>query len=283
MFCYRIINNINGKKYIGITNNFTERMKQHKRQKTKSLIHQAIIKYGEDNFTYEIISEGLSIEDAERMEIQKIKEEQTLVPFGYNLAKGGLHGGTKNKITDEDIAYIKSHRNQPMYILYEEFSDIICYNYFKQFYRDEIRKDISPSVEMYPYNSEFSLQFVKTKMTYSDIVEIRKAYQNLEDWEDLYPKYKEKVSKSTFFDIFRGCSFKLIMPEVFSPEIKKKRKFKKFGGINNPNAKISEQDVLNIREMFKEGKTQKEISLYYPQISYYTINDIIRRKTWKNI
>ena len=50
MYCYMITNKINQKKYIGITIDFEKRMAQHKRQKTSSLIHQAIQKYGFENF-----------------------------------------------------------------------------------------------------------------------------------------------------------------------------------------------------------------------------------------
>lgn len=56
MFCYRIVNNISRKEYIGITINFERRMKQHQNQKSNSLIHKAILKYGKENFTYEILA-----------------------------------------------------------------------------------------------------------------------------------------------------------------------------------------------------------------------------------
>ena len=283
MFCYEIKNLINNKSYIGITINFIKRMKQHKRNSSNSLIHQAIVEYGEDNFSYTILAENLTLEEAEEMEIKLIKEKNTLAPNGYNLAKGGLYGGTKVKITDEQIAYIKQHRDLPMYVLYDKFSDLICYDYFKQIYYDKARKDIKPTVEEYPYNLQFSTQFIKTKLTYQDIVEIRQGYANMIDWQILYPKYKDKVAKSTFFDIYRGQRFKLIMPEVFSKENKKQHSSLSHSGEKNPAAKLKVEDVKNIRKLHNEGKKNKEISVLYPQVSLYTISDIIRYKTWKNI
>ncbi len=283
MFCYKITNKINNKSYIGITINFDRRIKQHQNMNSDSLIHKAILKYGKDNFTYEILKEDLSIEDAEEMEIRLIKEENTLSPNGYNLAKGGYYGGTKAKITDEQISYIKNKRYLPEYVLYDEFSEIICYGYFKQIYRDEVRKDIIPSIDAYPENLEFSCQFTKTKMTYQDIVEIREGYANMVDWQILYEKYKDKVSKATFFDIYRGQQFKLIMPEVFSEEHKRKHSSLSHSGEKNANAKLKECDVKEIRKLHSEGKTNKEIHSYYPQVSLYTISDIIRYRTWKNI
>ena len=54
---YKITNNINGKSYIGQTNNFERRMREHKRCVDSSAIHCAIQKYGADSFTYKIIEE----------------------------------------------------------------------------------------------------------------------------------------------------------------------------------------------------------------------------------
>lgn len=283
MFCYKIINNINKKAYIGITIDFERRMKQHKNQASDSLIHKAILKYGEENFTFLILAQGLSIEEAEEMEISLIKKENTLAPNGYNLAKGGLYGGTKYKITDEQVLYIKQHRDLPMYLLYDEFSDLITYSYFKMLYHNQERTDIQPTVDEYPYNLEFSCQFTKTKMTYQDIVEIRQGYAEMIDWKTMYPKYKDKVARSTFFDIYRGQQFKLIMPEVFSEENKKKHSSLSHSGEKNPNSKLGIQDVKNIRLLHNEGKTYKEIAALYPQVSLSTISDIVRYRTWKNI
>jgi len=283
MFCYRIVNNINKKEYIGITADFERRMKQHKNQKSNSLIHNAILKYGKENFTYEILASELSIEEAEKMEIDLIKKRNTLAPNGYNLAKGGLHGGSKIKITDEQVAYIKNNRNLPLYVLYDEFSDLISYGYFKEIYKNNVRPDIKPAVEMYPYNLEFSTQFTRTKLTYQNVVDIRKAYANMIDWKEIYPKYKDKVAESTFFDVYRGQSFMLIMPEVFSEENKKKHFSLSRSGSKNGNAKLKADDVKLIRKMHEDKKTNKEINAYFPQVSIDTIRDIINYRTWKNI
>lgn len=283
MFCYKITNKINNKSYIGITIDFDKRIKQHQNQKTNSLIHKAIVKYGKDNFDYQILDKDLSLDEAEALEIKMIRELNTLSPNGYNLAKGGMFGGTKSKISDEQIAYIKNNRNIPMYILYENFSELISYEYFKSIYNNKIRTDIQPTVDPYPKNLEFSTQFIKTKMTYYDIVEIRKAYANMVDWEELFDKYSHKVAKTTFFDIYRGQQFKLVMPEVFSEENKRKHSSLSHSGEKNANSKLTKNDVKTIRELHKKGKTNKEISKLYPQVSLYTISDIIRYKTWKNI
>lgn len=258
-------------------------MKQHKKQTSNSLIHKAILKYGEDNFTFLILAQGLSVEEAEEMEISLIKKENTLAPNGYNLAKGGLYGGTNCKINDEQVFYIKQHRNLPMYLLYDEFSELITYSYFKMLYHNQERVDIQPTAEEYPCNLEFSCQFTKTKMTYQDIVEIRQGYAEMVDWKEMYPKYKNKVARSTFFDIYRGQQFRLIMPEVFSEENKKKHSSLSHSGEKNANKKLTMYEVRNIRLLYNKGKTNQEIAILYPQVSISTISDIIKYRTWKNI
>ena len=58
-YLYKITNTLNSKVYVGITKNPVKRKAQHfknrKSHKTISLIKQAIDKYGEDNFSFEIL------------------------------------------------------------------------------------------------------------------------------------------------------------------------------------------------------------------------------------
>lgn len=285
MFCYRITNLINSKKYIGITIDYQRRWKEHIRGNSRnSLIHKAINKYGEENFLFEIVNEELSLEEAEKLEIKLIKEEKTLSPDGYNIAKGGMYGGTGYKITDEEVLYIKSHRDIPEYVLYDMFSDIICYGYFKQIYQNKARKDIIPTVDMYPNNLEFSCQFTRTKLSYYDILDIRDQYSKNIDWKIAYEKYQNKVAESTFWDIYTGRRFKLIRPEVFTEKNKRVRTSIAHSGEKNSNSKLKKKDVIEIRKLFNEKSlSKKEINKLYPQVSYSTIVDIINYKTWKNI
>lgn len=55
---YKITNKINGKIYIGQSINIERRWKEHIFDNRKnSLIHLAIIKYGKENFSFEVIEE----------------------------------------------------------------------------------------------------------------------------------------------------------------------------------------------------------------------------------
>ena len=90
MYVYRITNKINNKKYIGITNNYKRRFSEHKKKFSTSAIHRAIKKYGEENFIFEVVFSELSLEESCEKEIKLIQLENTLVPNGYNIAKGGI-------------------------------------------------------------------------------------------------------------------------------------------------------------------------------------------------
>ena len=89
---YLHTNKINGKKYFGITC-----LKPEKRWNSgkgysikQPRFHNAIQKYGWNNFTHEILFEGLTKDQAMELEIKLIKEHNTTnVAFGYNNTIGG--------------------------------------------------------------------------------------------------------------------------------------------------------------------------------------------------
>ncbi len=63
--------------------------------------------------------------------------------------------------------------------------------------------------------------------------------------------------------------------------IKKKRKnFLK--GSQIKNSKLTEKDIPEIRKMHKEGMRKKEISSKY-KVALETINDVIKKITWKHV
>jgi hypothetical protein len=53
-------------------------------------------------------------------------------------------------------------------------------------------------------------------------------------------------------------------------------------GSLNPNAKISEVEVFEIRKIFNKVKNAKLIAKSFPQISYSTVRQICYGKTWKS-
>lgn len=94
IYCYT--NMINGKKYIGQTFREIDRKQEHKNKVPKAYFHQAIKKYGWDNFKYEILYKRNFIDietlhiSLNLMEIYYINKYNTSNNyFGYNRTNGG--------------------------------------------------------------------------------------------------------------------------------------------------------------------------------------------------
>lgn len=88
-YVYCITNLINNKKYIGQSVNPQKRFNNHyskNNDKTHSIIHEAMRKYGKENFKLEILYYG---EDYNNQEKYYIKLFNTISPNGYNITPGG--------------------------------------------------------------------------------------------------------------------------------------------------------------------------------------------------
>ena len=101
---YLVTNKTTQKKYVGQTIDILEeRWKGHleaansKTNQNKLSLQTAIRKYGENDFSIEIIDKGSTLVDLEQKEIFWIKAHGTLAPEGYNLNKGGSTGGSHKK------------------------------------------------------------------------------------------------------------------------------------------------------------------------------------------
>lgn len=93
---YEHRNKINGKRYIGITNNKTKRWYgKGKHYDGCPYFFAAIQKYGWDNFEHNVLIYDLTREEASRLEKHYIKTLKTCdKAFGYNLAEGGVNAPT---------------------------------------------------------------------------------------------------------------------------------------------------------------------------------------------
>ena len=104
---YIIKNTINDKVYVGQTAIGAEnRWKQHTKpsniKKNNYALYRAMTKYGVDNFYYEILEDGIPLNELDEKEIYYIQKYNSYKE-GYNSTKGG-DGRIINKI--EDIEYI---------------------------------------------------------------------------------------------------------------------------------------------------------------------------------
>jgi group I intron endonuclease len=241
-YFYIITNLINNKIYVGITNNTANRWNTHKRiaKGGKGLfphhyqpVHQAISKYGVENFIFEI-SQIFEIEDeaylAEEWWIGYLKYMR--VP-NYNIAGGGK--GTGSGI------------NHPMYgkqLPPEWKSKVIEANKINA---NLPAKRASSRQHMIGRNwrGENHPNFGKTTA----------------------PEVAEKISSKLLGRIFSdghktAISASLIGREL-SDEHKKNISLSKIGkyvGTNNPNSKLSLKDIEIIYKMIDDGSSNKNIA-----------------------
>jgi group I intron endonuclease len=83
---YKITNNINNKVYIGQSNNVERRFREHIGTSSfTSLIHRAILKYGVENFSLEVLYIGEDYNNQEKYFIAKYNS----IEEGYNILPGG--------------------------------------------------------------------------------------------------------------------------------------------------------------------------------------------------
>lgn len=100
MIIYKVTNKLNGKIYIGQTSKTLEKRKlQHEREsltksRTSVKFHNALLKYGFDNFEWEVLKECSTQEELDYYEDYYINEFNCLNRnLGYNLKSGGKLGG----------------------------------------------------------------------------------------------------------------------------------------------------------------------------------------------
>lgn len=172
---YKIENKINHKIYIGQSNDPERRFQEHCREKCdyNSLIHTAIQKYGEENFSFEILGWFDNYNEKEKF---YIKEYNSLAPNGYNICRGGEdpphYRGEDNpsaKITKETADNIKRELKdwtipkKNIVKKYNTTSDIIRHINDGTSWRDEN--------EIYPLRpTEIELNKIKVKQIIEDII-----------------------------------------------------------------------------------------------------------------
>ena len=87
---YMWTNNVNGKKYVGKSHrDVKSRYYHHISGHGSRLLKQAFDKYGTDNFTFEILHDGIIDVFLDNYEIETIEKHNSKTPYGYNLTDGG--------------------------------------------------------------------------------------------------------------------------------------------------------------------------------------------------
>ena len=100
-YIYKRQNKINNKIYIGKHKYHLPQLDESYRGSGKLLL-RSIAKYGEENFTYELVSIADSIEELNALEKYYIEAFDCIHPNGYNISAGGDGGDTFSNLSEED-------------------------------------------------------------------------------------------------------------------------------------------------------------------------------------
>ena len=146
---YCITNLVNNKKYIGQSSEIERRWKEHIKEankgSNKSILYQAIRKYGLENFKFKILEE-CNLEELDERERYWIKFYQTYPPNlekGYNMSPGGENKGLcKVYLNLDNIIYDLKYTKISQVKIAEKYgttnSTIYNINHGNEYYRNDI-------------------------------------------------------------------------------------------------------------------------------------------------
>jgi len=254
---YGIFNILNGKLYIGLTNNLKRRWYEHTKNSKKITaksyaIHHAIAKYGIKNFILKKIDDAIDLNEANSKEMLWIKELKLNGYQLYNETDGGdgTKGATGHKWTEEQkqkMSERNSGEGNPMFGV-QLFGEA----------NGNFGKKMKPHVKETLIN-------IRRKLSNDQIQEIISLYTS-GNYSQTELSKQYDVSLTQIHRIVNGKSW----GDKKHDEIITKKN-------------LTENDVISIRQLYSSGKyTQKELSIKF-NCSLTHMNKIINGKKWSNI
>lgn len=180
MYIYKITNLINGKCYIGQTTqkSVKRRWNDHKRNVNQTPIQLAIQKNGQENFSFEVIDNALSIEELNKKEQYWIEHYDCISPKGYNLTSGGLNKQYSNisKVKMSSVARNQNRYKTEYYNIYKSRNRwAVNIGIFSKRYYSKTFETIEEAIihrdevmETLKNNPEYTLEYVRNIFPYSN-------------------------------------------------------------------------------------------------------------------
>lgn len=268
IYCYE--NKINQHKYVGQTNNFQRRVREHRscafNEKASSyndLIHKKIREYGEENFTITIL-EKIYIEDIKEVNERESYWIEKLNSYcgnglGYNMDLGGGRKAKSSILSSQQLEELKQDikKGNPFYDIEQKYnvsaSFISSINHGVYFYDEQEEyplykyyKDDNDYDELIDLllNSTYSLSKISQILNigYSTVKKINAGTLR----KGLYPTYpiRKKAAGEMKADIIKQY---LMTTEMLNSEIAQM-------------VGVSEETVRRI----KKGETYFDAKLSYP-------------------
>lgn len=211
---YKIQNKINGKIYIGQSNDIKRRFSEHKYRtpRFRLAIDWAIVKYGIDNFDFSVIEECKEeeLDEKESYWIKKFNSKEE----GYNFSDGGENNsrGSNNgraKIKEEDVIIIRkaySNHERQKEVYNKCFKDKISFLTFQGIWQGENWINVMPEV-FTEENKRYYIYNNCKNFSDEEVAEIRKRYVK-ETAKEIYKDYSDRCTLNSFRGVLSGQTYK---------------------------------------------------------------------------
>lgn len=302
-YIYIYINKINGHKYIGQTNNLQKRFNGHKSDSYNTNshsynypLHNAIRKYGIENFEFKVLESNLTQEEANEKEKYWIQKEKSHISQGgYNITFGG-DGCSKEKLTWEELkdrgklfSGEEIELIQKKLINGEKYDDII--QYFAPRLKKSFLSNINQGVNYrnpeltYPLKENFAGE---GRFTKEEIMQIKHEIKSGTKYADIQKKWNIKSagflsmvnSGKYYFDpnekyplIVKGCADKSWIIDCIEDIL--------FSNNSLSNIARKYNKAESTIKKLNQGRANKQKYLVYPIRSHLEKNKILFNKYFK--
>lgn len=137
------------------------------------------------------------------------------------------------------------------------------------------------------YNISPGGEHQRTRSVFTDVevINIRRRKANGERKRDVYQDYKDRAF-NTFEKVWLGQNY-YDVGKKYLEQCKRKTRQEYSSEANrgerNNKAKLTESDVRQIRQLYKQGLTVTEIQEQFNFVTWETINRVCKKITWKHI
>ena len=252
-YTYMIFNQVNGKIYIGQTNDIKRRWLEHLRDanasnRPKYPINKAIKKYGENNFIFTKLNSFTIRENALAAEIYWIEYFKSNIlkygkNFGYNCSEGGTgsFGGPMKQSHRDNISKAKMGIKRSLISNIKESKSKSTFTINEL---EEIKQLLINNISQYKIAEQFNC----SQGIISDM-KIGKSHRYFFTTEDI--ETFNKIERPTF-------------------------------GTNNPASKLNDSNVNEIKHLLSKNIPIKEIAALF-SVGKTTIHRIKNKTHWKHL
>lgn len=150
---------------------------------------------------------------------------------------------------------------------------------------DAVKKGYNETNNWQPEIAAFGENHPNHKLSERDVIDIRIRYNNHERCKEIEELYKDKIGHSGFSKVWKGETWKNVMPEVYILENKKFHSHNtRNAGSSNSRAKFTEEEVRQIRIRKKNGEAKSEVYKDYEhKCKEKYFQELWAGRSWKNI